>query len=299
MIQLRYLALSKTSLFNLTLLILLLFLAISLGVKEDRWVWPLTAWRVVYLAGVFFVFHHLTRLSGLPKCNADLFRGVFFAALIYLLAIPTLYALLDTPHVLIDKQLAQFDQVLGFDFPAFLKWFCRYPFAQKFFQFFYGSLIWLILASFFVAPLVAQQKTRDLTMMLYVFTFLIGMIIYYFWPAIGPFYAYPQLHYSSAELAVLHEVLAVRDHQMIHMFLGGIISFPSFHVIWALIGAYAFKDKKYLYIPALFWAILIMVSTLTTGWHYLADVLAGTLLMVLALAFVKVIYNYMSIEEPR
>src|SRR5215469_5495259 len=63
---------------------------------------------------------------------------------------------------------------------------------------------------------------------------------------------------------------------------GGIVCLPSFHVFWAVISAHALQPFRLLRYPAILLACLIAISTMTTGWHYGVDVIAGLLLVVLA-----------------
>jgi membrane-associated phospholipid phosphatase len=49
-------------------------------------------------------------------------------------------------------------------------------------------------------------------------------------------------------------------------------------VFWAAVAAYALQPFRLLRYPAILVAALITVSTMTTGWHYGVDVLAGLLL---------------------
>jgi membrane-associated phospholipid phosphatase len=57
----------------------------------------------------------------------------------------------------------------------------------------------------------------------------------------------------------------------------GIVSFPSFHVIWAVLCARALWGFRYLRIPVTVLSGMIILSTLTTGWRYLSDVIAGAI----------------------
>jgi membrane-associated phospholipid phosphatase len=68
----------------------------------------------------------------------------------------------------------------------------------------------------------------------------------------------------------------------------GIICFPSFHVIWAILCAAALWGFRPLRIPIALLSGTIVVSTMTTGWHYFSDVLAGVVIAVLAIAIAKV-----------
>ena len=56
---------------------------------------------------------------------------------------------------------------------------------------------------------------------------------------------------------------------------GRMICFPSFHTILAVLAAIALWPLPRLRWMAAVWGTLIVVSTVTTGTHYLIDVLAG------------------------
>jgi membrane-associated phospholipid phosphatase len=64
----------------------------------------------------------------------------------------------------------------------------------------------------------------------------------------------------------------------------GVVCFPSFHVIWAILGANALWCFKPLRIPVAILSTLIILSTMTSGWHYFVDVLAGLLVAAAAIA---------------
>ena len=75
----------------------------------------------------------------------------------------------------------------------------------------------------------------------------------------------------------------------------GIVSFPSFHTIWAVLSSYALWGFRFLRWPSVICAVLIILSTMTTGWHYFADVLGG-----LILAFVSIeIATHFSIGDKQ
>jgi membrane-associated phospholipid phosphatase len=64
----------------------------------------------------------------------------------------------------------------------------------------------------------------------------------------------------------------------------GLICFPSFHTILAVLSAAALWAIPYVRWGALVVSALIVVSTITTGTHYVVDVVAG-----LAVAWVAVV----------
>ena len=62
----------------------------------------------------------------------------------------------------------------------------------------------------------------------------------------------------------------------------GLITFPSFHVLLALLAAAALWPVRYLRWPVVVWASLIVISTVTTGIHYSVDVFGGLAMAVVA-----------------
>jgi membrane-associated phospholipid phosphatase len=102
-----------------------------------------------------------------------------------------------------------------------------------------------------------------------------------FLPAVGPWVGWhftPDKLQQSCEatiLALRHGSLFVKDS------FGGIVCLPSFHVFWAVVSAYALYPFRFLRYPAMLTAVLISISTMTTGWHYGVDVIAGVVMMIL------------------
>ena len=64
----------------------------------------------------------------------------------------------------------------------------------------------------------------------------------------------------------------------------GIICFPSFHTIWSVLSVVALWPFRSLRVPSSLLASLIVISTVTTGWHYMSDVFAGLLFAGISLA---------------
>ncbi len=62
----------------------------------------------------------------------------------------------------------------------------------------------------------------------------------------------------------------------------GVVAFPSFHVVLAILSVVALWRIRGVKWFALIIGILICVSTITTGWHYGIDVIAGLAVVLLA-----------------
>jgi membrane-associated phospholipid phosphatase len=62
----------------------------------------------------------------------------------------------------------------------------------------------------------------------------------------------------------------------------GAVCCPSFHVIWAILSAQALSSFRWLKPVVWPYAALVLISTVTTGWHYVVDVFAGVLISAVA-----------------
>ena len=65
------------------------------------------------------------------------------------------------------------------------------------------------------------------------------------------------------------------------------VCFPSFHVAWAIFFVAALWGFRWLRIPAVIVSAMVILSTMTTGWHYFVDVLGGIVLAVISIVFAK------------
>ncbi len=59
------------------------------------------------------------------------------------------------------------------------------------------------------------------------------------------------------------------------MDIAAIVSFPSFHVVLALLSAAALWPYRKLRLALVALCAAICVSTVTTGWHYVIDLVGG------------------------
>ena len=64
----------------------------------------------------------------------------------------------------------------------------------------------------------------------------------------------------------------------------GLIALPSFHTVLAVLTGVALWAVPYVRWFGAALAALIVISTVTTGWHYVSDVLAGLALTLVAVA---------------
>jgi membrane-associated phospholipid phosphatase len=118
--------------------------------------------------------------------------------------------------------------------------------------------------------------------------FAIAAPLFALLPAVGPWY-HGGFMPSPDQLSCQANLLALRlpGPYILTTQDAGVVCFPSFHVIWAILCAGALWTFRRLRVPVSILALLIVLSTMTTGWHYFSDVLAGIAIAALSIALAR------------
>jgi hypothetical protein len=173
-----------------------------------------------------------------------------------------------------DASYVQLDRALGINVPAVIAWFAHFPRIVATLNFSYWLLDLFLLAAVLVPALSGQKKRAQQLLVANLLLFMFTIPIFTFAPAIGPWAGF---HFagSAVQQRVGREMLALQTAS---------ICFPSYHAIWAVFSAWALWFIKPLRIPLATLATLIVISTVTTGWHYAIDPIAGVPLALASLA---------------
>ena len=108
----------------------------------------------------------------------------------------------------------------------------------------------------------------------------VGLAVFWLAPAIGPWAYYGQAAYGSplppAEAAFIADFSALRAGRFTALLTGhGLVTIPSFHVVFAVLFAWVFRQERFLYPVAIVLNLGVIVATFPVGWHYLSDLPAG------------------------
>lgn len=201
---------------------------------------------------------------------------------------------------LVDASLAAFDRALGFNWMGLLEFVNVHSyFGHLTNAIYYAAFPELALLILFLA---ATRKSNEMNELIDIYwsTLLLAIVFSALFPALDPvgFYS-PSLDglqtvRATAGTVHLPDYLALRSGTYDTFDFGamqGIISFPSFHAALALMMIWAVRHLPWLLAFSLFFNGLMLLATLTEGGHYLADVAAGSLLLIAAVSVRRFILN--------
>ena len=197
----------------------------------------------------------------------------------------------------IDTTLVNIDQMLGFNQTALLNWtYAHHTIARLFNQAY--SLIGFELSFIpLILALLLDKRAVNVLFMGIIFSFIVGTALYYFFPTTAPASVFFDPHFASQQQDTFIKFFEIHHHLPITTQEGGLIAFPSFHVIWCVLLAYALKNKKFLFYPAVALNAFIIASTMFLGWHYLTDVLGGIILGALIIWVSETTYKKYIVKE--
>lgn len=108
----------------------------------------------------------------------------------------------------------------------------------------------------------------------------VGLILLWLAPALGPWAHYGYGAYGQpappAEAAFLADFQALRAGRFGALLAAqGLVTVPSFHVVFAVLFTWAFRHERRLYPLAIALNLGVVAVTFPVGWHYLSDLPAG------------------------
>jgi membrane-associated phospholipid phosphatase len=189
-----------------------------------------------------------------------------------------------------DEGLVRVDAWMGVDVRGILAW-ANHHWLGVFIDRSYPYLFPMLLAALLLPALTGRTRAAREFLTGNLLAFAIGMPLFALFPAVGPWYGY---HFAPnpGQAACERSMMLLRTPGPYSLQPFGVVCFPSFHVIWALLCVCALWSIRPLRIPAVLLAVLVILSTLTTAWHYFADVVAGFLVAGAAIALSRALSRW-------
>jgi membrane-associated phospholipid phosphatase len=205
-----------------------------------------------------------------------------FASLAQLLAFVAgytvlMYVMATAAAPLADAPLAAFDAACGVEVPALRAWAAAHPFTEVLLNLAYDTVLYQLALIVIILGLLGDRRPLESFVLQFALAALFTLVVFRFLPAEGPFSTYG-FEPSSSQAHYLDHLRTLRNgERRLVSFEGaeGLITFPSFHVTWAMLLTLGYRHRRWLFVPFALLNALVVVSTMTTGWHYFADVLGG------------------------
>lgn len=210
----------------------------------------------------------------------------------------TLAARLGMNIPLQDLRFEQWDSWLGIHVSDIHAWALKHwfgMFAEKCYLQLFTFMQVAILLPIFTGKLKSAQSFIVANLV----AFAIGLPFFALLPGIDPWYADHFMAVPDAAMCKSFVLLAIRQPgPYLYQYPAGAICFPSFHVIWAILCVYALWSYRYLRLPACVFGTLIVLSTVTTGNHYVVDVFGGIAVALAAILITRCMRGSIAEHQP-
>jgi membrane-associated phospholipid phosphatase len=242
-------------------------------------------------AALFALGQFYTHMRHDPNLAAMLF-GASFLCVFSSAADLLNYLLLTVAGHPIDDTLASVDRAFGFHWPRLIAWAAAHPDVNAALRAIYETSLPQI-AILIVCLGFSRQPAK-----IYGFCIalaasaMIAMGVWTLFPSFGAFavYALPASVAAKVNAALdgnyaqqLHALLANGPGFITPRAVKGLIGFPSFHTVMALLTIWYAREVPYLRWVSLVLNILVVASTPIHGGHHLVDILGGTITAALAI----------------
>jgi membrane-associated phospholipid phosphatase len=224
------------------------------------------------LIGAFAVW---SQVVSCPRLR-DAFLLCFWALLITVCIGSLVWAAARTPIALVDLRLAHFDHSIGLETDMAVQAALFHPRVAKILAAIYSWMIPFSLAALIISVFEGKREPAQRLVIAYAVAALTTIVVFALYPAAGPWTIYP--FKASADQLLVQSTLAMLKtsgplrQNIAHC---GLVAFPSFHVAQCILTAIALWHSRWLRFPAAVLAMLMCISTVTTGWHYVIDVIGG------------------------
>lgn len=217
-----------------------------------------------------------------PYC-AQMMLGISWALVLMAAIMLGASAIALTPHTTIDNTLYHLDASLGFHVTALMAWAHQFPSFINVLNVCYLSWGYQITLVPIALGILKKQHRLDEYVIAFLSLFIIGGAIYYFFPTVAPAGVEHSAYFTASQHQLVTFFMEVHHHQSFSQLPDGLIAFPSFHVMYALLILFVLRSTKWLLFPMLIINGLLIFSTMALGYHYLMDVLASTCIAAITL----------------
>jgi hypothetical protein len=213
--------------------------------------------------------------------NLGYYMTMWLAFSILVCILTYLAARIDLP--LRDSQFAHYDAVLHFDWYRWASFVASHRKLELLLGLAYSTILPQTMGSvFYFSHIRRRDRNDDLlltTMIAAVITTLISALV----PALGPHLKGQYVEWSATLAAIRNG--SASTIKLEH--LQGIVAFPSFHTVTAILLVYSHRPPVPSFRAILLLNLLMLMSVPFGGQHYLVDMVAGVFVAAISIAVVR------------
>jgi hypothetical protein len=231
---------------------------------------------------------------------ADIARVAFWSIIFTNIFVLPIYIGIRLHTPFNDGILVAADRCLGLEVHTVIKYCQVFPVVLKLLAYIYDSLIFLIATALILPAALGQTDKSNEFLLAIALCVFISLPIMYFIQALGPWVSYKEVLATNAQLHSDSIMRALKSGQpmifdLVHV--EPVLTLPSWHSILAVLSALALSRVRVIRWLAAFWAVGVMISCVSTGWHYSVDVLTG-LIMALSMTWLARVIIRRGTEKP-
>jgi hypothetical protein len=187
-----------------------------------------------------------------------------------------------TPFAPIDLYIIHWDHAMHIHLAALMHWTQSHPVLHQSMAAAYASLNLQLLYLPLTLIFLGQFKRLHEYYVLLLITAFIGYLVYYFFPTTAPASMIESPYFTEAQRATGLKFKQIHAHIPPSTASGGMIAFPSFHIIWAWLCTFLFRDWRVAFYLLLTLNITLTVACVLLGWHYASDIIASIFILATA-----------------
>lgn len=264
-------------------------LAVIIAVVMQRQVnWP--PFLVGYAAtlGLAAIGGYVRQVKTAPRLALGLVGTAIFSGFTAVSSV-FIFALFPLANPLIDPLLINVDAALGYHWPSLIAWLAEYPWFARALGYVYHSSLLQILLTILLLASLSRELALHRFLAVGIVTLILAVAIWWLAPSVGPsaFQMIPEadraatgLYYNPAYGEFLRSLAEIGPRQISPEVITGVVAFPSYHMIMALMVVW-FTRGTAAFFPAALVNTAMVPATLSHGGHHLVDVFGGLVVFAL------------------
>lgn len=246
----------------------------------------------------FFLFVGFTYLGLLILLGENSFFTRRVRQLLLFAIIANIYtfatsAVQFTPFTPIDDKIIGLEAYFYINYAVIVEWTRTHLLVEAIMDAAYMSIAPTLVGIPFLLIVVGYTKYLKRYFFMMLSTCIIGFTIYFLLPTMAPASIINSEYFPLSQVATGFKFWQLHNYVVPTTYDGGMISLPSFHVIWSWCTLSLLKGLKVAYRIFFINHVLLVISCVLLGWHYITDIIASYIIIYVCLK----LYDYLHLEK--